>query len=744
MGTLLITWQEPTLTSSVFHAKSWEKNCFTAQVSKGWWSGRISNGFYGYKVPAFCGEIEIEYEDGTTEIHATDETWDASICGPVMIADIWDGEYFDARIAHPSTAPEAHNWEKAIRSYDFEGVIQNHIGPTIRVQNHLNRRPLSAVLHCGTDEDGSEFGKIHVLSKKIGIGCEHTNVRKGQSLLLDMGQNMVGRPKFTIRASESTKITLYVAEMLNDSGDSTRGNDGPCGSIYIKNYRSALARVCYIASGSGEETYAPTFSFYGFRYLELTADGDFELISLTGEVMNSIPRETGFIETSNSQVNQLISNVIWGMRGNYLSVPTDCPQRDERYGWSGDTQIFVGAGSYLADVQGFMRKWLQDARDSQVGYEGFCDVIPRVFAGNNSSNAAWGDAGLVVPYRLWLMYNDIDLIAEHYGAMEYYMDQLQLNNGVEGPGPVYGDWLNYEETDPKYLSLSWYAYDAELMIFFSKLLGKADRVAHYTDLHNRIVTLWQKRYMHEAGDDLTIRTQTAYILALRFKLVDGSLREQLVHRLAQKIIDNNYTLSTGFVGTGVLNQTLAEVGLDHLAYSLLLQTADPSWLYSVQQGATTVWERWNSYTLATGFGDVTMNSFNHYAYGAVVEWMFASMAGICPDPEQPGFRHFILAPHPDTRRGAELPDGQEPITYVRARYDSACGTIYAAWEYIRSTFVYRIEIPAGTSARIEFPLSGGRETIQINNLTFSAADLNGRIEGSKMIFELSAGEYSIT
>lgn len=721
-----------------------EKNCFTAQVSKGWWSGRISNGFYGYKVPAFCGEIEIEYQDGTIDLFATDESWDVSICGPVMITDIWDGEYYDARIAHPSSAPEVHNWVKAVRSHDFEGVIQDHIGPPIRVQDHLARRPLSAVLHCGTEDDGSEFGKIHVLSKKIGLNCECTTIQQGESLTLDMGQNMVGRPKFTIRASEGTKITLYVAEMLNDSGESSRGNDGPRGSIYMKNYRSALARVCYVAAGRGEETYAPTFSFFGFRYLELTADGDFELISLTGEVINSIPRETGTIETSNTEVNRLISNVVWGMRGNYLSVPTDCPQRDERYGWSGDTQIFVGAGSYLADVQGFMRKWLQDARDSQVGFEGFCDVIPRVFAGNNSSNAAWGDAGLVVPYRLWLMYQDTDVLAEHYEAMEYYVDQLQIKNGMEGPGPVYGDWLNYEETDSKYLSLSWYAYDAELMTLFSIILGKTDRAAYYTELRNRIVALWHQRYVNESGDDLTINTQTAYLLALRFKLVEGSLRQQLIRKLEEKIVSNNYTLSTGFVGTGILNQTLAEVGLDHLAYSLLLQTADPSWLYSVRQGATTIWERWNSYTLERGFGDVSMNSFNHYAYGAVVEWMFASVAGICPDPAQPGFHHFILAPHPDTRRGAELPEDQEPITYVRACYESDAGTIRAAWEYIRETFHYHVEIPVGTSARVEFPLLNGRETVCINGLTLCAAELGGQIESGKMIFDLSAGEYTIS
>jgi alpha-L-rhamnosidase len=324
------------------------------------------------------------------------------------------------------------------------------------------------------------------------------------------------------------------------------------------------------------------------------------------------------------------------------------------------------------------------------------------------------------------------------------MDHLQSRNGMEGPRPVYGDWLNYDVTDKAYISLSWYAYDAELMTLFANVLGKTERADYYNDLRNRIIALWRERYVNEAGDDLTISTQTSYLLALRFKLVDGALREKLIQRLEKKIIENNYTLSTGFVGTGVLNQTLSEVGLDHLAYSLLLQTADPSWLYSVRQGATTIWERWNSYTLARGFGDVGMNSFNHYAYGVVLEWMYASMAGISPDPEKPGFEHFILSPRPDTRRGAELPEGQEPITYVRARYDSICGTIRAAWEFEQEKFIYRVSIPEGTSARVEFPLINGTETVLINALTLTADDLGGKIVGGKMIFELTAGDYVIS
>ncbi len=720
-----------------------EENCFTAQVSPGWWAGRISFGFYGFKVPAFCGEIEVEYEDGTTELIASGEDWDSAICGPVMTADIWDGEYYDARMPHPCDFPGAYKWVKAICDNDFEGQIVEPIGPPIRVREDLTRRPRTATVHQGVDDDGSEFGRIHVLSRRVGDGCESGKLAAGQSILLDMGQDMVGRPRFTVKAARGTKITVYFAEMLNDSGDSSRGNDGPRDGIYVQNYRSALSRIYYVAAGGEAETYTPTFAFYGFRYLELVADGDFELISLEGQVITSVEREVGKITTSNAEVNKLISNVLWGHRGNYLSIPTDCPQRDERLGWSGDTQVFAGAASYQMDIRGFMHKWLQDARDSQVGYEGFCDVIPRVFGDSHSANSAWGDAGLVVPYRLWLMYNDVELIAEHYEAMEYYMDHLQSRNGMEGPRPVYGDWLNYDVTDKKYLSLSWYAYDTQLMIKFSDILGKQDRVAYYKDLLGRILSLWKERYVNEAGDDLTITTQTAYLLALRFDLVEGELYDTLKARLRQKIEENDYTLSTGFIGTGVLNQTLSQLGMDDLAYSLLLQTKDPSWLYSVRQGATTIWERWNSYTLERGFGDVGMNSFNHYAYGCVLEWMYASMAGISPDPEAPGFTHFILSPRPDTRRGDALPKGQEPITYVKAEYESIRGLIRAAWEFERGELVYRVTIPAGTSARVEFPLLSGRDTVTVNSLSMTAAELGGTVKDGKLIFELGAGEYVI-
>ena len=710
-------------------------NRITAEVSPGWWSGRISFGFYGFRPSAFCGEIEIMYEDGVNEIIS--DGWQTAIGGPVRRADIWDGEYYDARVSDPAINPGAYKWIDAVAASDITCDIVTPVGRPVRRIDRLTRVPQSAVVHCGTVDNGTDYGEIKVISRRISAGCECMTLKAGQSVILDFGQNIVGRPEICVSAPCGTVIKGYFAELLNDSGLASRGNDGPRGSMYIKNYRSALARYTYVAAGDGIERFEPLHTFYGFRYFELTADRDIEILSVRGMVLTSDIAEVGHIETDNHKVNQLISNIVWGQRGNYLSVPTDCPQRDERLGWTGDTQIFCGAASYLCDIDGFMKKWLGDARDSQAGEGGaYCDVIPRVFAGGNNGNAAWGDAGLIVPYRLWLMYRDYDTVAEHYDSMEQYMNYLS-QFGLKGPNTAYGDWLNYDVTDKRYIAVCYYACDAQLMVRFSEILGKADRAEYYRVLETRIKQYFAENYIVDG--QLTQTTQTACLLALKFHMVPEQMRSEIVKLLERKIIDNNYTLSTGFVGTGVLNQTLSEVGLDDLCYSLLLQTADPSWLYSVNQGATTIWERWNSYTLERGFGDVGMNSFNHYAYGAVAEWMFSGMAGICPEEQYPGFERFRLAPKPDMR--TVLPEGQSRINRVRASYDSIKGHIGSAWCRVDDGFEYEFEIPSGTVADVTLP--GQWERININGLDFVPAELGAKTDGAGISFTLEAGKYRI-
>ena len=727
-------------------------NTLLAVVSPGWWAGQMSCRYYTENgTVAFCGEIEVTGADGKSVLYASAPGWQCAIGGCIRAADLWDGEYYDARIPDPTLCPEAYDWSEAVAYEGYSGVVMPYVGDPLRVKRALTRTPISAVLHEGVDEDGSEFGKIHVISRGVGRGCEAMMLKAGQHLLLDMGQNMVGRPRITISgAASGTQITGVFAEMLNDSGERSRGNDGPAGSMYVENYRRALSRMTYIAAGRGTESYEPTHTYYGFRYLELIADADVEIRGVQGCVIHSDMKQTGAVETDNPLVNQLISNIIWGMRGNYFSNPTDCPQRDERYGWTGDTQIFCGAGAYFYDTHRFMRKWLGDVRCCQASYDGEVgDVIPTLpIVGRNA--AAWGDAAIVVPYQMWRMFRDEALLAEHYEAMEAYMHSLE-QYGLNGPKPTYGDWLCYDRTDPTYIGVCYYAFDAYLMSGFSKVLARCEtkyevRAAYYHHLREKIVAHWKEQYLNADGT-LKEDTQTGYLLALAFGLVDTEQEPALVERfrtrLREKIVENGYRLSTGFVGTGILNRTLGENGMNDLAYSLLLQTEDPSWLYSVLQGATTVWERWNSYTVEKCFGPVGMNSFNHYAYGAVAEWMFAFMAGIRPDPRVGGFEHFVLAPAPDTRKPDEIPAGQTPIRRVKAHYDVRGGRIESAWDYAGDTFRYSFTVPANTSATVIFPVCGSRETLNVNGIELCAAELGATVGEDAWSFEVNTGSYVV-
>ncbi len=711
-------------------------NVVLAEIGLGWWGGHINNGTYGNQACAFAAEILLEYADGTAETIKTDETWDAMIGGPTRYADIWDGQYYDAAYPHPAAAPEAYSWEKAILFDGFEGVIAPNKSEPIRVRKHLCQEPKTAFVYEGTIDNGTDMGAVRVLHRALGDGCEKTKLTQGQSLVVDFGQEIVGWPSLTLSGKAGTEVEVFFAEFLNDSGMKSRGNDGPKGSPYLENYRAALSRYVVKLSGQANQTYSPYLTFYGFRYLEIRAAEDIEIHCVKGEVVGSDLTETGTFTCDNPEVNRLYANVVWGMRGNYLSVPTDCPQRNERLGWTGDTQLFSGAAAYLADIRNFMHQWLADCRHSQIGYDGaYGDIVPRLDIVKTSGNAAWGDAGIIVPYKLYLMYKDTDILKEHYDSMEWYMRYLE-GNGLKGPASLYGDWLNYDVTDKEYVSVCYYAYDLSLMQFFSRLLSKPDREAYYKNKYEQVLTFWKQTYIKDGK--LTVNTQTGYLLPMAFDMVPPELLEDFKASLRSLIENNDYTLSTGFVGTAILCQTLDKMGMSDLCYSLLLQTKDPSWLYSVRQGATTIWERWNSYTLEHGFGDVTMNSFNHYAYGAVAEWLYAGMCGICPDEKHPGFERFILKPTPDLR--TFIPDGQTRINSAKATFRSLKGRIESAWACVNGAYEYDFVIPAGTQASVSL-LAG--DYLEFNGLKMTEKDLHAVREDGRLIFTLNPGSYHI-
>lgn len=726
------------------------KNAVAVPVSLGWWAGRISLNTYKDNDIAFICEIKIEYEDGTIEFICSDTGWRGTTSGPVRYADIWDGEVYNANYdsyEEISTYdyPVSRVWKKPFEFKGFKGVISPMVGPTVKIRDFLDMKPVSATVYNGIVDNGSELGKINVI-KILDAENAPKNIvlKKGETVVYDMSQNMVGWAHFTVKGQKDTLVTLRHAEMLNDSGKFSRGNDGPDGSLYTANYRSAKAKAKYTLCGkeNGEE-YRPAFTFFGFRYVEITATEDIEILNFKCDVVGSDTKETGFIETSHKDINKLFSNVLWGQRGNYLSVPSDCPQRDETLGWTGDTQIFANTAAYNADVKGFFHKWLQDARDSQHESGAYTDVIPasRVIT---AGGAGWSDAGIIVPYVIYTMYGDTDIIKECYESMYDYMSWLSTK-GYEGPTQRYGDWLAYEPTDRRFVSIAYYAYDSLLFSKMNKAISEAEgdlyhrRSVEYMELYNKIKKHFQSIYVDENGK-LTQDSQTAYLMALKFDLLPEECREKAVKVLDEKIKKNGYKLSTGFLGTGILTQTLSEVGLSNLAYSLLLQTEDPSWLYSVYQGATTVWERWNSYTLEKGFGDVGMNSFNHYAYGAVVEWMYKYMLGIVVDEDKPGFKHIILKPQPDLRTAEELPSGQENVRWARGEFDSVAGKIKVSWNIEESSFTYNVSIPKNTTATLYMPVFDDQAaTILVNGEVMPVSDF--RKENGFLVIPVVPGEF---
>lgn len=729
------------------------QNAIGAQVSSGWWNGDIAHSEYGSPELGFIAKLLIEYTDGSNETVVTDLTWLSSTDGPVMKGDIYHGESYDARKEKDWSVAgfDASQWYKTAVNTDFRGKISAFVGPAVRVRDELRREPQTITVYEGAKETGTAYGMINVVKTIDGKGT--VLLKKGQTVVYDLGQNMVGWVRFTAKGEAGTKMKFRFGEMLNDKGDTKRGDDGPGGSIYTINLRNAKATMYYTLKGDeAGETYNPSTTFFGFRYCEVTATQEVEISALTGEVVGSVTEEGSSFETSHSAVNQLYQNVIWGQRGNFLSIPTDCPQRDERLGWTGDTQIFSRAATYNADVKAFYHKWMGDMRNSQRNDGAYPDVAPHAWVGYG--NAAWAEAGLVVPWTVYLMYGDKSILEENYESMEKYMGFLanQKGDGYEynGAGTNYGDWVAFESTDSRYVSVCYYAYAAQLMEKISLAMSTspddeyAVKAEEYKNLYGKIKEEFQKRYTQPSGL-LRLTSQTSYLLALKLDLFPTeTAKEKGLANLNYIIKQNGNKLKTGFVGTGILNQTLSQLGADGTAYNLLLQRENPSWLYSVDQGATTIWERWDSYTKERGFhSDITMNSFNHYSYGAVSEWMYRYVAGIEADESNPGFKNVILQPTPDNR--TSFPDGQERITWAKATYNSYYGDIKSAWmRKDDGRITYTATIPANTTATLYLPVvsendeifESGKPVAEAEGVTFV------EIKDGKAKYELKSGTYN--
>ena len=728
------------------------ENVILAVVAPGWWRGNIYYDTYGLGLGmAFCAELDVDGEK-----IVTDDSWHTKWGGRVRAADFYHGELYNANFdsyedislkaydASEWTSPEV--WcNQVIETFNVGHIPKHktHIndleivpfrGPAVRIRTHLSRKPQTVTIYNGIKDNGSDFGEINVIS--VTKNNDSFVLKKGETAVIDFGQNLVALPDLTFKAEKGTYIQIRVAEMLNDSGLLSRGNDNPKGSLYTINYRAARSKAYYVANGDERgEHYRSMFTFFGFRYIEISATEDISVSDLTAMVVGSDIEEVGHIETSNKDVNQLISNILWGQRGNYLSIPTDCPQRDERQGWTGDTQFFCQTAAYNANVLEFFRKWMTDARDSQNENGAYQDVIPTVRHWGNGG-AAWADAPVIVACVMWCMYADEEFLRENIESLDKYMDWLK-SRGMLGPSPTYGDWLAYDLIDRSYISKAYYALDAQIMAMLHYILGNYDKSEEYNDLYFEIREDFRENYM-EGGDLLPeYRKQTGYLLALHTDMFDDDEIDAAADALEQKVIENGYKLSTGFVGTPILCTTLSKVGKTNIAYSLLLQTKDPSWLYSVHQGATTVWERWNSYTHERGFGDVNMNSFNHYSFGAVMEWMYRYMVGI----QSLGFafEQVMFTPKPDMRADNEIPAGQERIIFAKGSYESKNGTIKSEWRREGNGFVFICETPV--SGEFHLPIIDGKGTVTVNGDQIAVDSLE--IIENCAVIKLESGKYTI-
>lgn len=652
-------------------------------LGDGWYAGHVGlagRENYGRKPMGLC-QIECEFEDGTREVVASDDSWQVGT-GPIGLNDLLMGESYDARRT-------VSGWEKPdVQPLGDVPLIGQH-SPTVQVLTEIKPKTVTQP--------------------------------KPRVYVFDLGQNMVGWARLKASGRAGEKVMLRFAEMLN-----------PDGTIYTTNLRGAKCTDYYTFGTDGIETYEPTFTFHGFRYVEVTGlASEPGLDAITGIVAGSAIPQTGTFECSNSMVNQLQHNIFWGQRGNYLEVPTDCPQRDERLGWMGDAQVFARTATFNNDIASFMTKWMQDVVDAQSAPGGFSDVSPRI--GDLSDGApAWGDAGVIVPWTMYLTYGDKRLLEKHYAAMKAWVDYIDSANPdhiwVKRSNNNFGDWLNIADDMPRdVLATCYFARSTDLFVRIAEVLGKTEDVAKYKALLADIKKAFNDKFVAADGT-ITGDNQTCYVLGLWFDLLPADKREIAHKKLVDHImVRSKGHLATGFVGVGHLCPTLTSIGETDVAYKLLLNDTFPSWGYSIKHGATTIWERWDGWTHDKGFQDPGMNSFNHYSLGSVGEWMANTVAGIDLDPAKPAYEHIVIHPRPGGG-----------MSFAKASYDSIRGRIESGWRFQGENIEMNIEIPANTTATVYVPTSdAGSVTI------YGVKTAPTRVDGAFAVFEVGSGRYAI-
>lgn len=656
-------------------------NALGAILGDGWYGGHVG-GFMRMRLygpaPRLLAQLEVLFEDGSSQVIATDSSWRMN-SGPILRSDFMRGERYDARLELPG-------WNKpGLKDGDW-------LAPVVEPPDQVKRvaQAMPTVRQMGT---------LHAKSR--------IQIRPGV-WIFDMGQNMVGNVRLEVQCRTSVTIQLRYAEVLNADG-----------TLYTDNYRTAQGVDQYTARGDEDrelgprhpldvphEIFQPRFTFKGFRYVEVSGYvGEPPLWAVKGIVLYSANETTGEFECSDPLLNQLYSNIVWGQRDNFLEVPTDCPQRDERLGWMGDAQVFAATACFNMDTAAFFAKWMRDVELAQRADGAFSDVVPDALAfregeSPNFDHHAWADAALVIPWTIYLYYGDQRILQRHYQAMARWVEYCRKNSvGLIRPAGGFGDWLSIDvHTPTDLLNTAWFARSAWLMHRIATVLGRREDAERYQSLFKEIRAAFNRRFVTPeglVGGD----TQTAYLLALAFDLLPPELRSAAVHRLVEDIKQRHNHLSTGFVGTPWLLPVLSENGRDDMAYGLLHQTSYPSWLFAVTHGATTIWERWDGWTPQNGFQNPHMNSLNHYAYGAVGQWMYQTIGGINLDENHPAFTRFIIHPRPL----------ESKLTSARAVYHSIQGTISTGWKMHGDHWTLKVVIPPNTQAEIRLPANSLEE-----------------------------------
>ncbi len=679
------------------------QNAIGAILGDGWYRGQIGwakpNNYYGDKL-ALLLQLEINYTDGTSETIISDEKWRGRT-GPILGSSIYHGETYDARL-------ELGDWT----NFSFDEVDWD----SVNMMDH------SKEMLVASQSDPVQGVKEIKPIKLI-------NTPKGETVL-DMGQNMTGWVRMKVKGKCSDKVIMSFAEVLDKDGN-----------FYTENLRRAKATDTYILKSDSEETFEPHFTFHGFRFVKLEGyPGTPDLNDFTGVAIYSAMKQTGMFSCSDSLINQLQHNIQWGQCDNFLDVPTDCPQRDERLGWTGDAQVFCPTAAFNYNVAPFFTKWMKDVAADQHPNGVIPHVVPDVMLGREGGSTAWADVSVIIPWTIYQVYGDTRILENQYQSMQAWIEYMRNSAGDDylwTENWHFGDWLAFATTNSDYpgattekdlIATAYFYHSTDLLSKIAGIIGKKEDEQTYKALCDNIKKAFINEYVTPNGR-LVSHTQTAYALALSFGLLPDALNDKAAEFLA-KDVEKFKHLTTGFVGTPLLCSTLSSTGREDLAFMLLMRKEYPSWLYPVTQGATTIWERWDGQKTDGSFQDVSMNSFNHYAYGAIGEWLYNYVAGINIDSKNPGYKHIILSPH--------IGGG---LTNANATFESLYGTIKSDWKIEGEKFIYNVSIPVNTTATIILPQKYF-EIITINSKPIQKV-VNIDKEDGKTGFTLGSGSYQI-